>query len=69
VNPSQWNEIRTQILDTPGVDAVDIASVSDRDADVTLRFPGGARGLANALGGRGLSLVNTQAGWVLRPNY
>jgi len=69
VNPSQWNEIRTQILDTPGVDAVDIASVSDRNADVTLRFPGGARGLANALGGRGLSLVNTQAGWVLRPNY
>jgi hypothetical protein len=69
VNPAQWNEIRTQILDTPGVDALDIASVSDRDADVSLRFPGGIRGLANALGARGLSLVNTQAGWVLRPNY
>jgi hypothetical protein len=69
VNPSQWNEIRTQILDTPGVDALDIASVSDRNADVSLRFPGGIQGLANALGARGLSLVNTQAGWVLRPNY
>ena len=69
VNPAQWNEIRTQILDTPGVDALDIASVSDRNADVSLRFPGGIQGLTNALGARGLSLVNTQAGWVLRPNY
>lgn len=69
VDPGQWNEIRAQLLDTPGVDALEIATVSDRDADVSLRFPGGARGLADALGARGLSLANTSSGWVLRPNY
>ena len=65
----QWNEIRTQLLDTPGVDDVNIATISARSADVALRFPGGAQGLANAVGGRGLSLVNNGTGWVLRPGY
>jgi hypothetical protein len=69
VNPGQWNEIRAQLLDTPGVDALEIGTVADRYADVSLRFPGGARSLADALGARGLSLVNTPEGWVLRPNY
>ena len=69
VDAGQWNEIRAQLLDTPGVDSLEIATVSDRDADVSLRFPGGARGLADALGARGLSLANTSGGWVLRPNY
>jgi hypothetical protein len=69
VDPGQWNEIRAQLLDTPGVDALEIATVSDRDADVSLRFPGGARSLADALGARGLSLANTSSGWILRPNY
>jgi hypothetical protein len=69
VNPGQWNDIRAQLLNTPGVDALEIGSVSDRDADVSLAFPGGARGLADALGARGLSLIDTPAGLVLRPNY
>jgi hypothetical protein len=65
----QWDQIRTQLLDTPGIDSLNIMSVSDRDANVSLRFPGGARSLANALGSRGLSLISTDRGWVLRPNY
>lgn len=69
LNADQWNEIRSQILDTPGVDGLEIQAVSDRTADIALTFPGGVRGLANALGSRGLSLVNTDSGWVLRPNY
>lgn len=69
VNPSQWDQIRTQLLDTPGVNGLTISAVSDRDADVSLTYPGGARGLANALGARGLSLIDTGSGWTLRPNY
>ncbi len=69
VSPAQWDQIRTQLLDTPGVEGLDIATVSERDATVALKYPGGVRGLANALGARGLSMVNTDAGWVLRPNY
>ncbi|MGL4395689.1 MAG: DUF2066 domain-containing protein [Hyphomicrobium sp.] len=66
---AQWNEIRTQLLDTPGVDGLEIASVSARNADLALTFPGGAAALANALGGRGLALVNNGAVWTLRPNF
>ena len=68
VSAHQWNHIRTQLLDTPGVDALEISTVSDRNAGVSLKFPGGARGLANALGARGLSLVTTAEGLFLRPN-
>jgi hypothetical protein len=67
--PGQWDQIRSQLLDTPRVDALNILSVSDHEANVSLRFPGGIRGLANALGGRGLRFVNTEMGWVLRSSY
>ena len=66
---SQWNEIRTQLLDTPGVDDVEISSISTNNADIALRYPGGMQGLANAIGGRGLSLVNAGSSWVLRTTY
>jgi Uncharacterized protein conserved in bacteria (DUF2066) len=66
---AQWNDIRTQLLDTPGVDDVAITTMSARSADVALRFPGGAKALANAVGGRGLILENVGTGWVLRPNF
>ena len=65
----QWNSIRTQLLDTPGVENMEIATVSARDADVTLSYPGGAHALANAVGGRGLSLQNGGAGWVLHAGF
>jgi hypothetical protein len=64
---AQWNEIRTQLLDTPGVEGLDVMTVSARNADVALSYPGGAQALANALGGRGLNLTDAGgAGWVLR---
>jgi Uncharacterized protein conserved in bacteria (DUF2066) len=64
----QWNEIRTQLLDTPGVDNVSILTMTARSADVGLQFPGGTQGLANAVGARGLSLLNNGTSWVLRPS-
>lgn len=68
-NADQWDEMRGQLLNTPGVDALNIGSVNDRSADVSLKYPGGAASLATALGARGLSLANTSSGWVLRPSY
>lgn len=64
--PDQWNDMRTQILDTPGVDGVNISAATEHNADVALRFPGGAAALANAVGARGLSLINVGSGWILR---
>lgn len=66
---AQWNEIRAQLLDTPGVENLEIATVSSSDADISLNYPGGAQGLANALGGRGLNLQNDAGGWTLHANY
>ncbi|HML30096.1 MAG TPA: hypothetical protein PKE16_14940 [Hyphomicrobium sp.] len=68
-NADQWDEMRAQLLDTPGVDALNIGSVSDRSAGISLKFPGGASSLAGVLGARGLNLSNTSTGWVLRPNH
>lgn len=65
----QWNEIRTQLLNTPGVDNVAITGLTAYNASVSLNYPGGPTALANALGGRGLSLSNFGAGWVLRPAF
>jgi hypothetical protein len=65
----EWDQMRAQLLDTPGIDALNIASVTDRSADITLKFAGGGGSLASALGARGLSLRNTNSGWVLRPRY
>lgn len=66
---AQWNEIRTQLLDTPGVDGMEIATVSARAAEVTLSFPGGGQALANTLGSRGLSMTDSDAGWTIRSAY
>lgn len=66
---AQWNEIRTQLLETPGVENLAISTVSARSADLALQYPGGAQALANALGGRGLRLIESGAGWTLSATY
>lgn len=62
----QWNEIRTQLLDTPGVDNVEISSITESAAEIALSYPGGAQRLANAIGGRGLALTGDGDRWVMR---
>lgn len=66
---AQWNEMRTQLLETPGVENLEIATVSSSNADLVLQYPGGARALANALGSRGLKMTDSGAGWTLSATY
>lgn len=68
-SPAQWHEMRTQLLETPGVENLAIATVSANSADLQLQFPGGASALANRLGSRGLRLVNSGSGWMLSATY
>ncbi len=69
-SPAQWNDMRAQLLDTSGVEGMEIATLSARNAEVSMRFPGGAAGLAKAVGGRGLALASIGEVWVLRSaNY
>lgn len=65
----QWDQMRAQLLDTPGVDALNIGAVTQSSADISLKYPGGGRSLASALSARGLNLINSGSGWVLRSVY
>lgn len=62
---AQWNDIRSQLLDTPGVEGVEISSMSARGASINLRYPGGGEKLSEALGRQGLVLRNTGNAWRL----
>lgn len=66
---AEWNDVRRQLLELPGVDGVEIGAVSARSADVSLRYPGGASRLADALARQGLTLHDQGGIWVLRPSY
>lgn len=66
---AQWNDIRRELLDTPGVEDLRIGGVTARSADLSLRYPGGPERLADALAGRGLTLRSTAGGWSLRQSF
>jgi hypothetical protein len=66
---AEWSEMRRQLLDLPGVEDVRIETESARGADLTLRYPGGARELSSALYGRGLALENGTDRLILRSAY
>ncbi|PPD27795.1 MAG: hypothetical protein CTY20_12080 [Hyphomicrobium sp.] len=65
----QWNEIRSHLLETQGIEDVRIEGVSARSADVLLRYPGGAPRLADALAARGMALRDESGTWVLRSRF
>ncbi|MCB1506201.1 MAG: DUF2066 domain-containing protein [Hyphomicrobiaceae bacterium] len=66
---SEWNAVRSRVLETPGVSGVQIDAVSARGADMQLAFPGGGEALATAFAARGLRLTNVGGNWFLRSGY
>ncbi len=65
----EWNDLRRQLLETPGVDDVRIGAVSARTAELSLRYPGGGAGLAPVLARQGLTLSDGGGAWTLRSGY
>jgi hypothetical protein len=65
----EWNDLRSRILDMPGIDDVRIGAVSARSAEVSVRYPGGGLGLASALSRQGLVLTDGGGTWFLRSGY
>lgn len=65
----EWNDLRSQLLEVPGIDDVRIGAVSARTAEVSVRYPGGAAGLAPVLARQGLTLSGDGGGWTLRSGY
>ena len=61
----EWQQISRQLAQTPEIESLDVEGLSARGARVSLRYPGGAPGLALALAQQGLILRNGGGGWVL----
>jgi len=68
-NRQQWEEVRRQLGGLPGMQALDVRSLSARSAVLDLRYPGGGPQLASALAGGGFTLANIAGVWTLRPIY
>ena len=64
----QWQQMRSRLTRVPGVQSLDIVSLSARAANVTLEFPGGAERLSQQLGRHNLYLHNEGGAWILRSN-
>jgi len=62
---SEWQDISRRLSATPGIEELEVAGLSARGARVTLRYPGGAERLTNALAGQGLALRNAGGNWII----
>ncbi len=64
----QWRDIRARLVRVPGVNGLDVKSLSARTAQVAFQFPGGAERLSQALVSHGLSLHGGSGSLILRSN-
>lgn len=62
----QWNNMRIELLTTPGVTGVDVASISDTGAVIRLSYVGAFPALQKALSAARLSLTLVSGKWVLQ---
>ena len=65
----EWQELRRQIAQTPGVEDFEVGGLSAYGASVALRFPGGGEPLAGALSAQGLQVRNVDGIWQVRPAF
>jgi Uncharacterized protein conserved in bacteria (DUF2066) len=64
-NMAEWQDISRRLSAIPGVEDLDVLGMSGRNARITLRYPGGAARLADALSEHGLGLRQAPTGWIL----
>ena len=62
----QWQEIRGRLARVPGVQALEVLSLSARSANVAFQFSGGADRLGQQLSTQNLVLQNAGSRWILR---
>ena len=64
----QWRDIHARLVKVPGVNALDVKSLSARTAQVAFQFPGGAERLSGLLASHGFSLHGGDGSLILRSN-
>ncbi len=62
----EWQNIRAELSQISGVEALDVGSISARGALISLNFPGGAARLSQVLLNHNFSLNNVAGNWILR---
>lgn len=66
-SPREWNAIRSRILNTPNVSAVDLSSLDFSGATIRLVYTRSLEELQGNMQRVGLSLTQGGNGWVIRP--
>ena len=62
----EWQAIRRQITETPGVEDLQIGGLSGRSVEIAVRFPGGGNPLADSLLSQGLDMREAGGTWIVR---
>ncbi len=62
----EWQALRRQFEDMPGVADFTVGGLSNGAADIALRYPGGGSALATAAGTVGIDLRGSGTSWVAR---
>jgi len=65
----EWQRLRRQIEDTPGVADVMVGGVSSSGASMALRYPGGGPAFSAALGPVGIDVRGGGGTWIARGAY
>jgi hypothetical protein len=65
-NMQEWQTLRRQLAELPGVSDFTVGGLSARSAEVALRYPGGGPALSDALAVVGVQLRGSGASWVAR---
>jgi len=66
-SPREWYDLQSRLQAVPGIEGFRTESVSARNAQVVLRYPGGGTTLARTLAPEGLSVISAGGDrWVLR---
>ena len=66
-SPREWNAIRSRILNTPNVSAVDLSSLDFSGATIRLVYTRSLEELQGNMQRVGLSLTQGGNGWVIQP--
>jgi Uncharacterized protein conserved in bacteria (DUF2066) len=64
-SPSQWNGIRSRILATPGVKAVDVTSLDADGAVISLRYAGELADITASFQTAGLRMSQSGGSWII----
>ncbi|MEO0618925.1 MAG: hypothetical protein AAFZ01_06545, partial [Pseudomonadota bacterium] len=64
----QWQRLRAQLVELPGVEQFDTGTVSARGAEVAMRYPGGIGAFRQRMASAGLRMSQIGADWVLDAN-